>query len=57
MQHRKIDFEGDILYLKSTEPILSNGIYVNSYMTWQRMERSEEEFVSEHLLREVTLKN
>jgi len=35
---RKIDFEGDILYLKSVEPILSNNEYVNSYMTWQRVE-------------------
>ncbi|GAA4137031.1 hypothetical protein GCM10022216_12700 [Sphingobacterium kyonggiense] len=41
MQERKIDFEGDILYLKSTEPILSNGQYVNSYMTWQRVEKVE----------------
>lgn len=40
LQHRKIDFEGDVLYLKSTEPILSNGVYVNSYMTWQRVGRS-----------------
>lgn len=57
MQHRKIDFEGDVLYLKSTEPILSNGMYVNSYMTWKRMDRSEESFVDERLIREMTLKN
>ncbi|OYD47579.1 hypothetical protein CHU00_01535 [Sphingobacterium cellulitidis] len=43
-QERKIDFEGDILYLKSVEPILSDGIMVNSYMTWQRIEKAE--FVS-----------
>ncbi|RZF61392.1 lipocalin-like domain-containing protein [Sphingobacterium corticibacterium] len=55
MQHRKIDFEGDVLYLKSTEPILSNGIYVNSYMTWQRMDRSADEVVDKHLLREISL--
>src|SRR5690606_38576127 len=36
VQKRKVDFEGDILYLKSVEPILSNGQYVNSYMTWKR---------------------
>lgn len=57
MQHRKIDFEGDVLYLKSTEPILSNGVFVNSYMTWQRMGRSVDDFVDEHLLREISLKN
>ncbi len=57
MQHRKIDFEGDVLYLKSTEPILSNGVYVNSYMTWQRMDCSSDDFVDESLLREISLKN
>lgn len=40
-QERKIDFEGDILYLKSVTPILSNGIEVNSYMTWKRIEKEE----------------
>jgi len=43
-QERKIDFEGDILYLKSVKPILSDGIEVNSYMTWRRIEK--EEFIS-----------
>ncbi len=43
-QERKIDFEGDVLYLKSVEPILSFGEYVNSYMTWRRIEK--EEFIS-----------
>lgn len=38
---RRIDFEGDILYLKSTRPVFSNGKMVNSYMTWQRLERQE----------------
>ena len=41
IQERKVDFEGDILYLKSVEPILSNGQDVNSYMTWQRIEKVE----------------
>ena len=41
IQERKIDFEGDILYLKSVEPILSGGFYVNSYMTWRRIEKEE----------------
>src|SRR5690606_23238146 len=31
IQERRVDFEGDILYLKSVEPVLSNGEYVNSY--------------------------
>ncbi|GHE34247.1 lipocalin-like domain-containing protein [Sphingobacterium griseoflavum] len=44
VQRRKIDFEGDILYLKSTEPILSNGQYVNSYMTWQKTDRVLDDF-------------
>ncbi len=41
IQERKIDFEGDVLYLKSVNPILSNNEYVNSYMTWQRVEKYE----------------
>ncbi|WP_156306835.1 lipocalin-like domain-containing protein [Sphingobacterium endophyticum] len=41
IQERKIDFEGDILYLKSVDPILSDGIKVNSYMTWRRVEKEE----------------
>ncbi|HIY76995.1 MAG TPA: lipocalin-like domain-containing protein [Candidatus Sphingobacterium stercorigallinarum] len=44
IQERRVDFDGDVLYLKSVEPILSNGEYVNSYMTWHRIE--EEEFLS-----------
>lgn len=36
-ESRKVDFDGNILYLKSTEPVLSNGVYVNTYMTWERM--------------------
>ena len=36
-QVRKMDFEGDILYQKSVEPILSNGQMVHAYMTWQRI--------------------
>jgi len=48
-QVRKLDFEGDILYQKSLEPISSNGQMVHAYMTWQRspklmdIERIEEE--------------
>ena len=57
LQHRRVDFEGDILYLKSTEPILSNGVYVNSYMTWQRVDRSADDFVDKQLINEITLKN
>ena len=50
-QCRKVDFEGDILYLKSTAPILSNGVYVNSYMTWQRWgRRGAEKLLDEELL-------
>ncbi|MVZ61518.1 lipocalin-like domain-containing protein [Sphingobacterium humi] len=41
IQERKVDFEGDILYLKSVEPILSGGGYVHSYMTWRRVEKEE----------------
>lgn len=57
LQHRKIDFDGDVLYLKSTEPILSKGVYVNSYMTWQRVDRSVDNFVDESILREYSVKN
>ena len=35
-QVRKLDFEGDILYQKSVEPISSKGQMVHAYMTWQR---------------------
>ncbi|SFS49687.1 lipocalin-like domain-containing protein [Sphingobacterium wenxiniae] len=53
VQHRKVDFEGEnILYLKSTEPILSNGLLVNSYMTWQRMDRTIDDFFEEQILEE-----
>ncbi|MFD2744473.1 MULTISPECIES: lipocalin-like domain-containing protein [Sphingobacterium] len=38
---RDVTFDTDILYLKSTRPILSNGKMVNSYMTWQRMDKPE----------------
>ena len=37
---RHVNFEGDVLYMKSIEPSLSNGQLVNSYMTWQRMNAS-----------------
>jgi len=55
LQHRKVDFEGDVLYLKSTEPILSNGVYVNSYMTWQRVDRSIEKFADKSVINEYQL--
>ena len=56
VQKRKIDFEGDILYLKSTKPILSDGKYVNSYMTWQRTGRStDNELLGDKLLKEMSL--
>lgn len=35
-QVRKLNFEGDILYQKSLEPISSNGKLVHAYMTWKR---------------------
>src|SRR5690606_39930968 len=49
IQHRKIDFEGDILYLMSTEPILSNGNYYNTYMTMQRLDWPEFTLVLQYL--------
>ncbi|WDF70590.1 lipocalin-like domain-containing protein [Sphingobacterium oryzagri] len=55
VQRRKIDFEGDILYLKSTEPILSNGVQVNSYMTWQRADRSIDENFERRILKELSI--
>lgn len=39
-QVRKLDFENDILYQKTLEPILSNGVKVHAYMTWQRIEKN-----------------
>lgn len=36
-QIRKLDFENDILYQKTLEPILSNGELVHAHMTWQRI--------------------
>lgn len=38
---RNISFDGDILYFRSVSPVLSNGRMVNSYMTWQRMDKYE----------------
>lgn len=49
---RKIDFEGDVLYMKSTEPVLSNGMLVNSYMTWQKVNNSIDDFFDEKVLEE-----
>lgn len=39
-QRRKLDFESDVLYQKTTEPIMSNGVLVHAYMTWQRIDRN-----------------
>ncbi|MGN0003355.1 MAG: lipocalin-like domain-containing protein [Sphingobacterium composti] len=41
-QVRKLDFEADILYQKSVEPISSNGQMVHAYMTWQRVPKAIE---------------
>lgn len=38
---RNATFDADVLYLKSVTPVLSNGKMVNSYMTWQRMDKFE----------------
>jgi hypothetical protein len=48
-QLRKIDFEGDILYQKSLDPILSGGRLVHSYITWQKVEKE----ATEEVLKEV----
>lgn len=34
---RKLDFENDVLYQKTLEPISSNGQLVHAYMTWQKV--------------------
>ena len=39
VQKRKLDFENDILYQKTLEPILSNSELVHAYMTWQRIDK------------------
>ncbi|WP_164126922.1 lipocalin-like domain-containing protein [Sphingobacterium luzhongxinii] len=39
-QIRKLDFEGDVLFQKSLEPICSGGQIVHSYMTWKRIGRA-----------------
>lgn len=33
---RNFTMEGDTLFIKTDQPILSNGVMVNSYMTWER---------------------
>lgn len=49
-QVRKLDFEGDILYQKSLEPILSNGQMVYAYMTWQKISKAiNEERIDQEL--------
>ncbi|QBQ41322.1 lipocalin-like domain-containing protein [Sphingobacterium psychroaquaticum] len=54
---RKIDFEGDILYMKSVEPTLSNGQQVNSYMTWQKVDRSIDDFFDEGVIETAYISN
>lgn len=39
-QIRKLDFEGDILYQKSLDPIRSGGKMVHAYMTWKKVVKS-----------------
>lgn len=41
-QVRKMDFEKDIMYQKSVDPVLSGGQFVHVYMTWQRVHKTEE---------------
>jgi len=53
-QRRKLDFENDVLYQKTTEPIMSNGVRVHAYMTWQRIDRSAVS-ESEELLEEIEI--
>jgi hypothetical protein len=49
-QIRKLDFEGDILYQKSVEPISSYDQMVHAYMTWQRVSKQpEDEEVDEEM--------
>ncbi|WP_140938975.1 lipocalin-like domain-containing protein [Sphingobacterium lumbrici] len=48
-QLRKIDFEGDILYQKSLDPILASGRLVHSYITWQKVEKD----ATEEMLKDV----
>jgi len=42
-QVRKVDFEGDVLFQKTVEPIMSDGQLVHGYMTWKRMDKETEE--------------
>lgn len=55
-QIRKLDFEGDILFQKSLDPIQSDGQMVHAYMTWKRTGREvdlvdvQEELSSDFLL-------
>lgn len=50
-QVRKLDFEGEILYQKSVEPVLSDGRLVHAYMTWEKVNKDievpyqQEEFI------------
>lgn len=36
---RFVEVDHDFLYLKTVDPVLSNGIWVNSYMTWQKLSK------------------
>ncbi|MBP3942942.1 lipocalin-like domain-containing protein [Sphingobacteriaceae bacterium WQ 2009] len=39
-QKRSVEIDVDFLYLKTVDPVLSNGLWVNSYMTWQKMPKT-----------------
>lgn len=50
-QVRKLDFEGNVLYQKTVEPILSNGEKVHAYLTWQRvLKDSIDSFLEEEII-------
>ncbi len=42
-QVRKLNFEGDVLYQKTVDPIMSEGELVHAYMTWKRMDKEGDE--------------
>ncbi len=42
-QVRKVNFEGDVLFQKTVDPIMSNGRLVHGYMTWKRMDKEGED--------------
>ncbi len=42
-QIRKLNFEGDVLYQKTVEPVMSEGEMVHAHMTWKRMDNEKGE--------------